>query len=168
MISKKMQKALNKQINAELYSSYLYYSMSAYFEALNLLGFANWMRIQAMEELTHVQKFYSYVHDRDGRVELSAIDAPPFEWESVLATFKAAYEHEQKVTKMINELVDLAIEEKDHATNNFLQWFVKEQVEEEASAKNIVDRIELVEENKNALFMLDRELGARQFSSSAD
>lgn len=161
MLNKKIEEALNSQINAEMYSSYLYLSMSAYFESTGLSGFANWMRAQAQEELMHAMKFYDYVNERGGRVILGPIEAPLSEWESPLATFEATYEHEQKVTGLINDLVNLAMEEKDHATNTFLQWFVTEQVEEEASASEIVNKLKLIGDAPGGLFMLDRELGTR-------
>lgn len=164
MLSKKMQEALNRQMNAELYSSYLYLSMSAYFESTGLGGFANWMRAQAQEELMHAMKFYDYVNERGGRVIVGAIEAPPSEWDGPLAVFEATYEHEQKVTSLINDLVNLAIEEKDHATNGFLQWFVTEQVEEEASHREIVNKLKLMGDARGGLFVLDRELGMRVFT----
>jgi len=167
MLSKKMQDALNRQLNAELYSGYLYASMSAYFESINLRGFANWMRVQAQEEVVHAYKFFNFVNERGGRVVLSPIDGPPTEWDSPLAAFEAAYKHEQKVTGLINELVDLAVSQKDHATNNFLQWFVTEQVEEEASANEVVQKLNLVGEAKSGLFMLDQEMGQRVFTPPA-
>lgn len=164
MLSEKTQEELNKQLNAELYSSYLYLSMSAYFHSVNLRGFANWMRVQAQEELLHVAKFYDFVNERDGRVILRPVEGPPSEWASPLAAFEDAYRHEQKVSGLINKLVDLSIEEKDHATNNFLQWFVAEQVEEEASANDIVQQLKLLGDDRNGLFMLDRELAQRVFT----
>ncbi len=164
MIKEKIQDALNKQINAELYSSYLYLSMSAYFESINLKGCANWMRVQTQEELVHTMKFYDYLIERGGKVLLSSIESPPTEWPSPLAIFENAYQHEQKVTGLINELVDLAIAEKDHATNNFLQWFVSEQVEEEASADEVVQKIKLMGDARGGIFMLDRELAQRVFT----
>ncbi len=164
MISQKLEEAFNNQINAELYSSYLYLSMVAYFESTNLPGFGQWMRCQAQEEVTHAMKFFHFVHERGGRVKLTAIDGPPTEWASPLAAFEAAYAHEQKVSGMINDLVDLAIEERDHAANNFLQWFVSEQVEEEASADEVVNKIKLAGDRGGGLFMLDRELGSRVFT----
>jgi ferritin len=167
VLSERMKDALNGQINAEMYSSYLYLSMSAYFESTGLSGFANWMRAQAQEELMHAMKFYDYVNERGGRVTLGPIEAPPSEWESTLATFEATYGHEQKVTGLINDLVNLAIEEKNHATNTFLQWFVTEQVEEEASAGEIVNKLKLMGDAPGGLFMLDRELGARVFTMPA-
>ena len=163
MLSKKMQDALNKQLNAELYSAYLYLSMSAYFQSVHLGGFANWMRVQAQEELTHAIKFYDYVNERGGRVVLQPVEGPPAEWTSPLAVFEDTYRHEQKVTSLINELVNLVIAEGDHATNVFLQWFVFEQVEEEASADKIVQKLKLVGDTGSGLFMIDRELAQRVF-----
>ncbi|PJF41049.1 MAG: ferritin [Chloroflexi bacterium] len=161
MLSEKMQDALNQQINAEFYASYLYLSMAAYFEAENLLGFANWMRMQSEEENMHAMKIYDFVNERDGRVILSAIDAPPTEWDSALAAFEASLAHERKVTGMINDLVDLALDERDHATNSFLQWFVDEQVEEEASVDAVIQDLKRIGESPQGLFLLDRELGQR-------
>lgn len=167
MISKKMEDALNEQVNAELYSAYLYYSMVAYFESINLPGFATWMKIQVQEELIHVTKIFDFVIERGGRATLKAIDGPPSQWDSPLAAFQAAYKHEQKVTGLIGELVNKAIEEKDHATNNFLQWFVTEQVEEEASADQIVQKLKLIDKAPGGLYMLDQELGQRIFTPPA-
>ncbi|MBW1769487.1 MAG: ferritin [Thermodesulfobacteriota bacterium] len=167
MIKKKMQEALNKQLNAEYYSSYLYLSMAAYFESMNLKGFANWMRIQTQEEMVHVMKFYDYLIERGGKVTLSSIEGPPIKWSSPLAAFENAYQHEQKVTGLINGLVNLAIAEQDHATNNFLQWFVSEQVEEEASADEVVQKLKLIGKDSGGLFMLDRELAQRVFTPPA-
>ncbi|MFP3867183.1 MAG: ferritin [Desulfobacteraceae bacterium] len=163
MLSPKMQTTLNNQINAELYSSYLYLAMSAYFQSINLAGFAQWMKVQAYEELMHAMKFYDHVNERGGRVLLEPIESPPSHWDSPLATFEAVFEHEQKVTGLIHNLVDLAVEERDHATNIFLQWFVTEQVEEEASAHELVQKLKLAGNSPQALFMLDRQLGARTF-----
>ncbi len=167
MISKKIEKALNGQVNAELYSAYLYLSMEAYFRSLNLNGFANWMRVQTQEEIFHVTKIYNFIDERGGRITLKAIDGPPTEWDSPLAAFEAAYEHEQKVTGLINNLVNLAIEEKDHATSTFLQWFVNEQVEEEASADNIVQQLQMMKDAPGGMYMLDRELAQRVFTPPA-
>ncbi|HPA44778.1 MAG TPA: ferritin [bacterium] len=167
MIDKKMQNAINDQINAEMFSAYLYLSMSAYFENTSLRGFANWMRVQAQEEMVHAMKFFDYVIERGGRAVLKAIEAPADEWASPVAAFEAAYEHEQKVTARINKLVDIAVELRDHATNAFLQWFVTEQVEEEASASEIVDKLKLIGEARGGLFMMDRELAARVFTPPA-
>jgi len=164
MIKDKIEKALNSQINAEMYSSYLYLSMSSYFSSINLNGFATWMRVQAQEELTHAMKFYDYVIERGGRVTVAAIEAPPAEWDSPLQVFEHVYTHEQKVTGLINDLVNLAIAEKDHATTAFLQWFVTEQVEEESSADEIVQKVKLVGDQGAGLLMLDQELGQRVFT----
>ena len=133
-IDSRMQKAINEQINAELYSDYLYLAMAAYFEAENLSGFARWMRVQAHEEAGHAMKFFDYLVSRQGRVSLKAIDEPPASWASPLKAFQNAYEHEQMVTQRIGGLMDLAIELKDHASASMLKWFVDEQVEEEVNA----------------------------------
>ena len=167
MISKKMEEALNGQVNAELYSAYLYLSMESYFKSLNLNGFANWMRVQTQEEVAHAMKIYDFVNERGGRIILKAIEGPETEWDSPLAVFEAVYVHEQKVTGLINDLVDLAIKEKDHATNTFLQWFVNEQVEEESSADEVVQQLKMMENAPGGMFMLDRELGQRVFTPPA-
>ncbi len=164
MLNEKMQAALNGQLNAELYSSYLYLSMSAYFQSMSLDGFANWMRIQAQEELVHTMKFYDYIGERDAKVTLTAVEGPPTEWDSPAAAFAHVYKHEQKVTSLINQLVNLAIEEKDHACNNFLQWFVSEQVEEESSANNVVQKLKLMGDAPGGLFIIDQELATRIFT----
>ncbi len=164
MLKEKIQDALNKQLNAELFSSYLYLSMAAYCERINLKGFANWMRVQVQEELIHAMKFYNYIVERGGTVLLSPIEGPPTEWDSPLSVFEHTYQHEQKVTALINNLVDLATSEQDHATNNFLQWFIAEQVEEEASADEVVQKIRLMGNAQGGLFMLDRELAQRVFT----
>jgi ferritin len=162
MLNKKMEKALNEQINAELYSAYLYLSMAAWFESQNLRGFAAWMKVQAREENTHAMKFFEFVHERRGTVTLQEIAAPAREWKSPRAAFEAALEHEQYVTGRIDELVNLAVTEKDHATAAMLQWFVNEQVEEEASADGIVQQLKMAENAPGALFMIDHVLGERK------
>ena len=167
MLNNDMEKALNAQVNAEMYSAYLYLSMSAYFQSKSLGGFASWMRVQAQEEMVHAMKLYDFINERGGRIILELIEAPPTEWDSPLATMEAVYEHEQKVTGLINELVELALEKHDHATNIFLQWFVSEQVEEEDSANNVVEKIKLMGDARGGLFMLDRELGQRVFTPPA-
>ncbi|KPK35822.1 MAG: ferritin [Phycisphaerae bacterium SG8_4] len=167
MISKKMEEALNEQVNAELFSAYFYLSMESWFKSKNLNGFANWMRVQTQEEMTHAMKIYDFIDERGGRITLKAIEGPQTEWDSPLAVFEAVYEHEQKVTGLINDLVDLSIKEKDHATNSFLQWFVSEQVEEEASADAAVQQLKMVESAPGGMFMLDRELGQRVFTPPA-
>ena len=164
MLNAEIEEALGKHLNAEIYSSHLYYSMSAYFESLSLGGFARWMRIQALEELSHVQKFFDYVHERGGRLHMQAVDAPPVEWESPLACFKAVYDHEVEVSTLINGLMDLAIAKSDHATVNFLQWFIGEQVEEEASADEVVQKLRLVENTQGGIFLLDQELAKRTYT----
>jgi ferritin len=164
MMNKKMLKAMNSQVNAEMYSSYLYLSMEAYFQSMSLDGFARWMRGQVQEELFHAMKFYDYVCERGGRIMLDAIEKPDSEWKSPLAAFEHILKHEQHVTALINDLLDLAIAEKDHASANFLQWFVAEQVEEEATAGGIVDKLKLIKNDTSGLFLLDAELGKRVFT----
>ncbi|MGD2269743.1 MAG: ferritin [Desulfobacterales bacterium] len=161
MLSEKIEKALNDQLNAELYSSYMYLSMHAYFKSTGLEGFANWMYAQAQEEVTHGMKFYEFINQRGGRVILQQIDTPPFEWASPLEVFEATLKHEQKVTGLINDLVELASQEHDHATNIFLQWFVSEQVEEEESVEGVLQQLRLLSDAKGGLFMVDRELAKR-------
>jgi len=167
MLSEKMQKALNKQVNAEMYSAYLYLAMSAYFERSNLRGSAKWMRVQYDEEMAHALKIYDYIHARGGRVTLAVIAKPEPKLASPLGAFEEALDHERKVTAMINDLVALAIEERDFATNNFLQWFVAEQVEEEANVGEIVQQLTMGGDSKNGLFMLDRQLGERRAAAAA-
>ena len=161
MISAKMQKALNTHLNEEFYSSYLYLSMAAYFEAKNLKGFANWMRIQANEEQMHGMKFFNFILQKGGKVTLAEIGAPKIEWKSIPEVFADTLKHEQKISGLINKLVEVAMTEKDYATNTFLQWFVTEQVEEEANVEEIVQKIEMIGDNKSGLYMLDNELGSR-------
>jgi ferritin len=164
MLKDKMVESLNSQMNAELYSAYLYLSMEAYFEANDLSGFANWMRVQAQEEMTHAMKFYDYLVQRGARVTLTEIKSPPTEWDSPVATFEHVYEHEQMVTTLINQLVDLAISLSDHATNNFLQWYVAEQVEEEESSSGVLQKVKLAGDSPSGLLMLDQELSQRIFT----
>jgi ferritin len=167
MLSKKMEAALNEQLNKEMYSAYLYMSMSAYSTHIGLKGFANWFMVQYQEEMMHAMKFYDYINDQGSRVKLVAIDAPATEFESSLDMFEKTLKHEQLVTKRINDLVDLAIKEKDHATNIFLQWFITEQIEEEANDNDIIAKLKLVGKNGEALLMLDRELAVRVFTHPA-
>jgi len=164
MINARVRDAINEQINAELYSSYLYLSMCAYFKRINLDGFATWMQVQALEELTHAMKFFNFLDERGAQATLKAIDGPPTSWDSPLNAFENVYAHEVKVTGLIYNLVNIAGEEKDHATANFLQWFISEQVEEETSADRIVQKLKLVGSDGSGLFMLDQELGARVFT----
>ena len=159
----KMVAAFNEQIKNEFYSAYMYLSMSAYFADLGLPGFANWMRIQAKEEVTHATKMHDFVLTCGGKIGLKAIDAPPATWKNPLAVFEAGLKHEQFVTGAINNLVDLAIKEKDHASKNFLVWFVDEQVEEEQSFGDILSALKLIKGEGQGLLMLDRELGGRTF-----
>lgn len=161
MLSPKIEKALNDQINAELFSSYLYLAMVAYFQDKNLSGFAHWMTLQSREETSHGMKFFQHIVERGGRVTLAAIDRPQFEWKSPLEAMEAALTHEMYITKRINELVDLAMEEKDHATVSFLQWFVDEQVEEEDSTNEVVQKLRMVGDHPGGLFMMDRDMGSR-------
>ena len=168
MLTDRMQKELNGQLNAELYSSYLYLSMNAYFKSVNLDGFANWMYYQAQEELEHSMKFYEFVIQRGGKVQLAQIEAPPTEWDGPLAVFEATLAHEQKVTGLINDLVEIALEEHDHATNIFLQWFVSEQVEEEESVSGVLEQLKLMGDAKGGLFMIDRELAKRSPSGGSE
>lgn len=163
MLSEKMQNELNEQLNYELFSAYVYFSMEAYFLDKNLNGFANWMHVQAMEEMTHVLKFFNFLHESDGRVLLKPVEGPRTEWGSSLEAFEEAYAHEQSVTRRIHNIVDLALREKDFATHSFLQWFVNEQVEEENNAKQNVQNVKMVSDNSGAIFLLDRELAARVF-----
>ena len=161
MLSKKMQDALNNQINEEFYSSYLYLSIAANFEEKKLKGFANWFKIQSQEEYGHAMKFYGFIVQTGGVVKLKQIEAPKTSWKSVVEAFKDTLAHEKKITGLIHKLVDLAMQSKDYATNNFLQWFVTEQVEEEATVEEILHKLEMIGDNKGGLYMLDREMGAR-------
>ena len=162
MLSQKVQDAFDQQINAELHSSYLYLSMAAYFESKDLKGMANWMVVQAGEERAHAMRFYDFINDRGGRVLLTQIEGPKTEWKSPLEAFEDAYKHEIKITGMINELFTLVAIEKDGAGHDFLEWFCREQVEEEANAQLIVAQLKLVGDNGLGLYMLDQQLGQRK------
>ena len=164
MLGSKMEKALNDQVNAEMYSAYLYLSMEAYFESLNLKGFVNWMRCQVQEEMFHAMKIYGFINERGGRVTLSPIDGPRVDWNSPLDVFEETLKHEEKVTGLINGLVNLAIGENDHASNIFLQWFVSEQVEEEDNVNGVIRKLNLIGEAPGGLFMVDKDLAARVFT----
>jgi ferritin len=164
MLSKKMTKALNRQINREIYSGYLYLAMASYAKDSGLSGVANWFSVQLQEELSHAQKFYNYIQQRNGKVTLESIEEPGQRFSSVTDLFEKTLDHEKKVTAMINDLVSLALEEKDRATEIMLQWFVTEQVEEEANANDILQRLKTFGENGNALLMIDQELGQRVFT----
>lgn len=161
MLNKQIEQALNEQMNAEMYSSYLYVAMGAYFRSIKLNGFASWMENQATEEEEHAKKIYEYVNKRNGRVTLKLIKEPPFEWKSPMDVFEATYVHEQEVTKSIDRLTALCDGEKDYATSSFLQWFVDEQVEEEYSVLQILERLRMMKDSIQGLFMLDAELGKR-------
>ncbi len=162
MLTETVEKALNEQINKELFSAYLYLSMAADFESKNLSGFAKWMTAQAGEELNHAMKLFNYVLERGGQVELMAIDKPQQTWESPLRAFQDAYDHEKFITQSIYGLLEIAQSAKDYGTMEFLQWYVKEQVEEEAQADRIVKKLEMIKDEPAGLFMLDHELGNRE------
>jgi len=161
MLSNAVEKAINDQIKNELYSAYLYLSMSAYLESANLPGMARWMRLQSDEEMSHAMKFFDYVYDRGGRVVLQAIDQPPAEFGSPLDVFEKALAHEKKVTGMINQIYDLAVKENDYPSQIELQWFITEQVEEEKTVREIVAKFHMVKDDPSSLLDLDRELGER-------
>lgn len=165
-LSDKLQQELNNQINEEMYSSYLYLAMAAWFEDENWQGMANWMHAQAMEEWGHAMKIYRYIYERRGRVELQAIQAPPKDFDSPVGIFQAAFEHEQHISQRIADLSGLARKEDDYATESFLQWFVDEQVEEEASVDEVIQKLQMVGESRPLLYMLDKELGQRPKSAS--
>ncbi len=163
-LSKKMENALNEQINAEFYSAYLYLSMSAYCESIDLPGFANWMLAQSQEENEHGMRLFNFVHDRDGAVKLDKIDKPESEFGTILDMFNKVLEHEKYVTKRIHDLYKLAVEEADYPTQVELQWFIQEQVEEEKTAKDIIQQLKWIGDKTTALFMLDQKMGERQGS----
>lgn len=162
MLSKTMEEALNRQVNREFFSAYLYLAMSAYFENENLRGFAHWMRVQAKEESVHALKIFDYIIERGGRAEFPAIEAQKVKWTSAGKVFEETYAHEQKVTGFINALVELSITEKDHASFEMLQWFVKEQVEEEKQAFEILAQIKMVGDTPGHLLYIDRHIGKRE------
>jgi ferritin len=168
MISEKLQDAINEQINRELYSGYLYLSMAAYFDSMNLPGFAKFMRVQEEEERFHAMKFYDFLNERGGRVVLKKIAQPEVDFDSPVEVFELSLKHEQFVTKSINELMDLAIAENDHATKSFLNWYVDEQVEEEDTMDGIVNKLKLIGGKGHGMLMMDKELGARTFTAPTD
>ena len=168
MIAPRMLDALNEHLNVELFSAYYYLSMSAYFHNADLNGFGSWMRLQYQEELAHADKFFDFINDRDGEVDLKQIATPRQKWESPLDVFEDGLKREQEVTKEIYDLVDLSLEIRDHATNTFLQWFVTEQVEEESTASEIIQQLKLVGIDGNGLFLMDRELGQRVPASAEE
>ncbi|MCD6545757.1 MAG: ferritin [Thermotogae bacterium] len=163
MLKEKMADALNKQINEELYSAYLYLSMSAYFDSIGLKGFANWMMVQYKEEMDHAMKIYNYLLSQGESVKLLSLKEPPHKWDSPLHAFEETLKHEQHITQCINDLVDLAEELKDRPTYNFLQWYIDEQVEEEENDREIINKLKLIGDSHNGLFMLDRELAQRKY-----
>ena len=166
MLNPKVEEAINEQINAELYSAFLYLSMSAYFQRQNLPGFAKWTYVQYLEETTHALKFFNYVNERGGSVKLAAIKEPPTEWKNPVDVYDAIYKHEQLVTSLIYRIVDIAIQERDHASNNMLQWYVVEQVEEEANASLILEQLKRIGNAQESLYVLDKELGMRLFNDA--
>jgi ferritin len=161
MLKNEMVKALNEQINREMYSAYLYMSMSAYSNKIGLKGFANWFMVQYHEEMFHAMKLYEYVQRQGEDVSLKAVESPPGEFESPLDMFNQTLNHEQYITRSINELMDLALDLKDHATRIFLEWYVTEQIEEEENDNDIILELNLIKDDPRALLMLDRELAAR-------
>jgi len=162
MLSKAMQDAINEQIKNELYSAYLYLAMSNYYEEKVLSGFANWMMVQFQEEQGHALRFMEYIHDRGGQVVLKAIDQPPATWTTNLEVFQQVLEHEKKVTGLIYKLYELALKENDYSTQNMLQWFINEQVEEEKNASEIIAKLEMIDARGTAVLMLDHDLGKRK------
>ncbi|MDA3890991.1 MAG: ferritin [Salinivirgaceae bacterium] len=166
MLTKRMEKELNKQINAEYWSAYFYLSMSAYLGSEGLAGGANWMRVQYQEEISHALKFFDYIVERGGRVNLMPILEVPKAWNGLINIFEETLKHEQKVTGLIYNLMDVAIEEKDHAAKSFLQWYVDEQVEEESGVQTILDQLKMVEGKGHGLFLIDKDLGLRVFVDS--
>ncbi|MDE5785419.1 MAG: ferritin [Duncaniella sp.] len=167
MLSPKLQDAINAQINAELWSAYFYLSMAQHFSAEGMPGVANWFKIQFKEEQDHAMIFMNYVNQRGGCVELKAIDAVPVKWDSPIDAFKATLEHEQKVTSMINDLYLLAESEKDYATRDRLAWFVTEQVEEENTARELIDKLRMIGDNGMGLYMFNTELSSRTYTAPA-
>jgi len=168
MISRKMAKAVNDQLNFELYSSYIYASMASWFKSQNLNGFANWMNIQVKEELDHTARFYEFLHDCGADVVFEAIPKPKASWKNIVDVFEHTLKHEGMVTSRINKLIDLALTEKDHATNARLQWFITEQVEEEANVLGILQQVKMVKNSPDAIMLLDRELAQRVYTPPAD
>lgn len=166
-VNKKINDAINGQINAEMWSAYLYLSMANNFEAMGLKGIANWFTVQYKEELAHAQIFINYLNSRGGRVLLAPIDAVPTEWATPLDAFKATLEHEQKVTSLINDLYSLAEAERDFATRQMLNWFVAEQVEEEDTARTMIDNFTLIGDNGYGIYQLDTELATRTYTDPA-
>ena len=168
MLSEKMNQALNNQINKEMESANLYLSMSAYFETESFSGMASWMFNQYQEEMAHAMKLFKYVNDREGKVILESIEKPKSVWSNTLDVFEDTLTHEKFITKSISDLIDLAMEEKDHATNSLLQWFITEQVEEESTVSTIISQFKMLSESKESLYHIDKELGQRVFTPPAE
>ncbi len=164
MIQKNVEEALNAQITAEMWSANLYLSMSAYFSANGLPGFASWMKVQYLEEKDHALKFFDYIVSRSGKAKISAIDSVDTEWNSPLSAFEETLKHEQHVTSLINNLMEIAIKEKDHATQSMLKWYIDEQVEEEDTVQTILDGLRMIKDNGYGLYMLDKEVGTRTYT----
>ena len=167
MLNKKIEKALNEQINAEMWSAYLYLSMAAYCHSIGQPGMASWFEVQFQEEQDHAKILFNYINQRNGRVELKKIDEVPTEWDGILDVFESTLKHEQKVTSLINDLYALTHEENDFATQSMLKWFIDEQVEEEETAQNIIDNIKMIKDNGYGIYMLDKELGARTYTQAS-
>lgn len=167
MISKKLQDAINLQINKELHSEYIYLSMAAYFQSNDLDGIANFFTVQTQEEHFHAMKFYNYLLERGGKIELKAIEGPPVDFKSHVDVFEQTLAHEKYISKSINELMDMAIKENDHSLASFLKWYVDEQVEEEATASRLLGRMKLIDGNGQGLLMIDAELAQRTFTPPA-
>jgi ferritin len=166
MISQSLTDALNEQLKQELYSSYLYLAMSAYCDSQNLPGFAHWLRLQANEEQAHAMKFYDFILDRDGRVQLQPLQQPPRDFGTPISLFEQVLGHEQEITSLIEQLYRKAASDQDHATQIFLEWFISEQVEEEKTASQLLETLKMAGDSKLGLLMLDRELGARQAAAA--
>lgn len=167
MLNKKVEEALNAQINAEMWSAYLYLSMAAYCHSIGQPGMASWFEVQFKEEQDHAKILFNYVNSRNGRVELRPIDAVPLEWNGVLDVFESTLAHEQKVTSLINDLYALTHEQNDFATQSMLKWFIDEQIEEEETAQTIIDNIRMIKDNGYGIYMLDKELGARTYTQAS-
>lgn len=167
MLKESVLNKLNNQLNGELYSAYLYYAMTAYFESINLKGFSNWMRIQAQEELAHTHRIFAYINNKGERAKFEAVPEPPQDWSSPLECMEDTYKHECDISERINECVSLALKENDHSTNTMMQWFVAEQVEEESTVDDIVQKLKLIADNPSGLYMLDNEMGQRTFQADA-
>lgn len=161
MFSQVVQEKMNQQIMHEMYSAYMYLSMSAHCESANLPGFARWLRMQAEEEMEHAMKFYDFIHERNGKVTLFAIDQPPAEFGKPVEIFEQVYGHEQKVTGLINSIYEVSLKENDYPSQIFLHWFIEEQVEEESNSAQILETLKMIGDSANGLFMLDRQIGKR-------